>query len=176
VSICAGSCVGEHAVAAVDPAHRERQRGQQARQRGPHVAAAEERHGFEPRDQFALQRGRIGRGDALVRQEHHAAAALPQARAQRVALDAVERHARAGEQVARLLRGLELELPAADGGREAVGPHRHPGAGLARRRTLRGLDAHQHAVFMAKTRQQLVDRTAHRCRYLRLPGPRRLTV
>ncbi len=70
---------------------------------------------------------------------------------------------RAGQPVACFLRGLEFELPTADGGREPIGPRPPsrcrpravPSPASIRRRT-------STALFVAQACQQLIDRTAHR--------------
>ena len=128
------------------------------------MAAAEERHRPQVLGEFAAQGLDVAGADAPETEEHHAAAALAQAGAEGIAAHvAVPRRGASDlEHVARLPDRLELELAAADGGRERIGPDRHPGAGLARHRALRGGDADQHAFVASREAvQKFVDGAGH---------------
>ena len=146
------------AVAAVDPGERKRQRRQHARQRLAHMAAAEQRHRHLPWRQARRKRRRIGLGDLLVAQVHHATAALPQAGAQRIAQHGRARPAR--KPATGLGNGLELDMAAADGAHHGIGRHRHPGATLARCGAFGLLHGHQAGRGLFECLAQMVQKCA----------------
>ena len=125
-------------------------RRQQPRQRRAHVAAAEQGHGRQRARQVGAQRGRVGRARCGGSEGTTPPQHWPRLGPSGVAPHAVDRRAAPASQARASSRGLELELAAADGAGEPVGPHRHPGAGLARRRALGRFDAHQHAGLGAQ--------------------------
>ena len=89
----------------------------------------------------------------LVLQFHHAAAALAQAGAQRVAPCFVRCGYQAGQQAARMRNGLMLQLSAANRADDRIATHGQPSARLARHRASGARDADQQRRGLPKMQQ-----------------------
>nr|GEU28080.1 hypothetical protein [Tanacetum cinerariifolium] len=110
---------------------------------GGHAPAVVARAGAQ-RGQHVVQRG----VDHLERQVHHAAAALAQRGAQRVALDARGAGAGIVQHGARQVHGAQFQVAAADSVDLAAARDQHLGAGLARAGALHDGHRHQHRRFI----------------------------
>ena len=98
-------------------------------------------HRVERWRQALLKALRMLRPDQLKPQVHHAPAALPQGRAECVALP--RRTGKPAQPKPRLGNGLVFDMPPADSAHQTVGKNSHPGPHFPRSRALCRLDGHQ---------------------------------
>lgn len=118
------------------------------------MAAAKQRHRHRGACSRSASTGASGQRDRLIPQVHHAAAALAEAGAQRIA---PRGRATAIHQAARLINRPKIPMAAADGVDDFTGHDRHPRPHLARAGAMHIVHAYQHGGAPLQGLQQLMD-------------------